>query len=312
MMRGLPCILLLAIGSAQVAAEEAATTTTTETTEDETGESSCGCGMPSRSDFENDQSDEECSSDLNSDENDGGDNVDHGRGLHKRQGPSGAWQDRMVSIPAGCFLSGSDKGWFPEDGEGPVQEFCVDAFDIDPYEVSNARFAEFVADTGYVTEAERFGNSFVVEQFISQKTQENITNSVAAAPWWLPVDGADWRHPEGPDTDIEKDGRMSHPAVHVSWNDAQEFCKWASPTGRLPTEAEWEYASRGGKQSRMFPWGNKENPRNEYRINTWQSAIPEEFVEGRNVWVHHSQHSIHDAYVFYSHNNTALDGYAKH
>lgn len=109
---------------------------------------------------------------------------------------------KMVFIPSGKFFMGSNKPIIIADGEGPEREVTVSNFYIDIYEASNEDFKNFVDDTGYVTEAEQFGNSFVFENLLSGKTKSAITKAVAAAPWWLPVDGADWKHPEGPDSNI--------------------------------------------------------------------------------------------------------------
>eukprot|EP00794_Sanderia_malayensis_P007460 gene7460-8283_t len=179
--------------------------------------------------------------------------------------------NKLVEIKGGKYLIGTDEPYFPQDGEGPEREVVVDDFKIQQFQVSNKEFAQFVDTTGYKTEAEIFGKSFVPEFLLSDKQQSEISQAVYQAPWWLPVDGASWKSPEGVDSNVEK--RQDHPVVHVSWNDAVAFCKWKNM--RLPTEAEWEVAARGGKKSRLFPWGNKLLPRGEHRINIWQGKFPE-------------------------------------
>ncbi|MEM9882415.1 MAG: formylglycine-generating enzyme family protein [Planctomycetota bacterium] len=181
----------------------------------------------------------------------------------------------MVRLDGGPFLMGTDhpKG-YPEDGEGPVREVRLDPFWIDATSVTNAAFADFIEDTGYVTEAQRFGWSFVFHLHVPRKYQDKLRRdaSVPQTPWWLAVPGARWDRPYGERSSIKD--VMDHPVVQVSWNDAAAYARWAGK--RLATEAEWEYAARGGREQTIYPWGDQLEPRGKHRCNVWQGRFPVE------------------------------------
>lgn len=176
--------------------------------------------------------------------------------------------DPFVALPGGPFLVGTDDPWIPADGEGPARPVHIDPFDLACHVVTVADFARFVAETGHVTEAERTGWSFVFAGEVCEGT--SVRGRSEAAPWWLGVDGASWRFPDGSDDALES--KPDHPVVHVSWDDANAFCAWAR--GRLPGEAEWEYAAAAGVARRPFPWGDELLEDGEHRCNVWQGVFP--------------------------------------
>lgn len=180
--------------------------------------------------------------------------------------------DGMIKLDGGPFLMGTNSAeGFPADGEGPVRQAVIDPFYIDAAPVTNAQFAEFARATSYRTEAEQFGWSFVFQGHIPEERRAALVNDrVLAAPWWCKIPGAAWERPEGPDSNIE--AREEFPVTHVSWNDAAEFARWAGK--RLPTEAEWEFAARGGLEQNRFPWGDELTPGGFHVCNIWQGEFP--------------------------------------
>jgi formylglycine-generating enzyme len=178
----------------------------------------------------------------------------------------------MISLPGGKFLMGTAyRGGFPADGEGPVRPISLSPFEIDTFPVTNENFMAFVEATGYRTEAELFGWSFVFWSHIPEdRFEELVEDTAAPAPWWCKVPGSFWKQPEGPGSHVCD--RLNHPVVHVSWNDAVAYSAWHSKT--LPTEAQWEYAARGGLEQQLYPWGDELTPGGKHRCNIWQGEFP--------------------------------------
>lgn len=186
--------------------------------------------------------------------------------------PAVVGTDGMARVPAGRYRIGAaDGGRYPADGEGPEREVILSGLFIDRTTVTVQAFAQFVQATGYRTTAERAGWSLVFYAQVHPLARAQVRggDAVALAPWWLSVDGAHWRQPDGPGSDALQ--QPDHPVVHVSWLDAMAYARWAGK--RLPTEAEWEVAARGGRVGAVYPWGDTldEVP----RCNVWQGRFPD-------------------------------------
>jgi formylglycine-generating enzyme required for sulfatase activity len=204
----------------------------------------------------------------------------------------------MVDIPGGRFAMGSTgTETYEADGEGPVHAIELSPYRIAAVCVTNEDFAAFVEETGFVTEAERFGWSFVFAGLLPDEFEP--TRAVAQTPWWRQVHGADWRHPEGPRSTVGSRGR--HPVIHVSWNDAVAYCAWSGM--RLPTEAEWERAARGGLEGARFPWGDELEPGDRHMMNVFQGTFPGSDT-GADGWVGTAPVDAFDANGYGLHNMT--------
>lgn len=192
---------------------------------------------------------------------------------------SRGFSEGMRKIPGGRFLMGTDDPvGFAADGEGPIREVSVDTFWMDETSVTNGQFSAFVQATDYKTDAEKFGWSFVFHLFLDIDTRRRlyaVGKVLRGLEWWYVVDGATWKHPEGPGSTV--DNRLDHPVVHVSWRDAQAYCEWAGK--RLPTEAEFEYAARGGLEQKRYVWGDDLTPDGKHMCNIWQGKFPIENSE---------------------------------
>ncbi|MGJ8610145.1 MAG: formylglycine-generating enzyme family protein [Octadecabacter sp.] len=175
----------------------------------------------------------------------------------------------LVQVSGGFFDMGTRRSRFPQDFDSPRRKVKISPFGIGSTTVTNAQFARFVDATGYKTVSEHEGWSYVFHLLLHNPDEHKA--SPPGLSWWRRVDGACWKSPEGAGSDVS--ARLDHPVVHVSWFDALAYCTWSGL--RLPTEAEWEKAARGGLTRQKFPWGNQMMPAGTHMMNTWQGDFPQ-------------------------------------
>jgi formylglycine-generating enzyme len=192
----------------------------------------------------------------------------------------------MVFIKGGTFEMGGDNNQASED-EYPKHKVTVSSFYMDVTEVTNAQFKKFIDATGYITTAEKKPDWEELKKTLPPGTEKPADELLQAASlvfkpsnnpvnlndysqWWSWTKGANWQHPEGPNSSIK--GKENYPVVHVSWDDAVAYCKWAGK--RLPTEAEWEFAARGGLLNNIYPWGNEGVNTGKPKCNSWEGKFP--------------------------------------
>ncbi|NNH29758.1 formylglycine-generating enzyme family protein [Rhizobium sp. SEMIA 4085] len=173
-----------------------------------------------------------------------------------------------AQIPGGLVQVGTDRPYLTADGEGPARKLRLKPFLLAKAAVSHSQFADFIAATGYITEAEQLGWSYVFYRHVAPKL---ATSGVVGAEWWRRVEGACWRAPFGPCSNLE--AFKDHPVVHISWRDAAQFAAWVG--GRLPSEAEWEHAAKGGLSGAIYPWGDRHPDDDFTPCNIWQGRFPE-------------------------------------